>query len=273
MRVIRSAGQNISPSDDGALYNQVFTDGLFEDAAITPLGSNQVSIASMYGIIQGREFTNSAETIEVELPASGTATGYIYVQYDLAANPIGSIESALAPFAPVYDDINSTGTLAQMVIATYKASSVAVTEIVPTYSKAMRTADTVSYDNADTGINADNVQDAIDELVANSVVLSGIGIRAGCAEIGNLLIQWGATETITAAGNTIASSNVLFQKSYAIAPNVIVSFDTSSIAASFGRCVAATTGISTTGFTVELYNGDTSQRQPTISWIAIGEKA
>lgn len=34
MRVIRSAGQNISPSDDGALFHQILTDGLFEDVAI-----------------------------------------------------------------------------------------------------------------------------------------------------------------------------------------------------------------------------------------------
>ena len=136
MRVIRSAGQNISPSDDGALYNQVFSDGLFRDAAISSLGSNQVSVPALYGIIQGREFTNSAETIEVELPASGTATGYIYVQYDLAANPIGTIESALAPFTPTYEDLNSTGTMAQMVIATYQASSVAVTSLTLAYEMA-----------------------------------------------------------------------------------------------------------------------------------------
>lgn len=136
MRVIRSAGQNISPSDDGALFHQILTDGLFEDVAINSLGSNQVAIPALYGIIQGREFTNSAETIEVALPDTGTSTGYIYIQYDLAANPIGTIGSALAPFTPVYDDLNSTGTLAQMVIATYQASSVAVTSLTLAYEMA-----------------------------------------------------------------------------------------------------------------------------------------
>lgn len=156
MRVIRSAGQNISPSDDGALYNQVFSDGLFRDAAISSLGSNQVSVPALYGIIQGREFTNSAETIEVELPASGTATGYIYVQYDLAANPIGTIESALAPFTPTYEDINSTGTLAQMVIATYQASSVAVTSLTPVYeiSRVNGAGTVINVTLATTGWNA-----------------------------------------------------------------------------------------------------------------------
>ena len=156
MRVIRSAGQNISPSDDGSLYNEVFSDGLFEAAAISSLGSNQVSIAALYGIIQGREFTNSAETIEVELPGSGTANGYIYVQYDMAANPIGTIESALAPFTPVYDDINTTGTLAQMILATYTASTVAVTSITPVYeiARVNGAGTVVNVTLASTGWNA-----------------------------------------------------------------------------------------------------------------------
>ena len=165
MRVIRSAGQNISPSDDGSLYNEVFSDGLFEAAAISSLGSNQVSIAALYGIIQGREFTNSAETIEVELPGSGTANGYIYVQYDMAANPIGTIESALAPFTPVYDDINTTGTLAQMILATYTASAVAVTSITPVYeiARVNGAGTVVNVTLASTGGNAsdeDTVSDA-----------------------------------------------------------------------------------------------------------------
>lgn len=133
MRVLRASGENISPSDDGTLFNEIFSDGLFYDVEITSLGSNQVSIPALYGIIQGREFTNSAETLNVELPASDTATGYIYVQYDFAADPIGTIESTLAPFTPTVEDINSTGTLVQMIIATYTASAVAVNDITMVY--------------------------------------------------------------------------------------------------------------------------------------------
>jgi len=137
MRVLRATGENISPSDDASLFNQVFkTDGLFKDVTISSLGSNQVSIPALYGIIQGREFTNAAETLSVTLPTSGTATGYIYVQYDLAADPIGTLGSALAPFTPTYEDINENGTVAQMVLATYTASTVAVTSITQTYSRA-----------------------------------------------------------------------------------------------------------------------------------------
>lgn len=136
MRVIRSSGQNVSPSDDGALYNEIFADGLFEDVEINSLGSNQVSIGALYGIIQGREFTNAAETINVTLPSGSDATGYIYIEYDLATETVGSIQSTLAPFTPTYEDINSTGTLAQMIIAQYTASAVAVTSITPVYDIA-----------------------------------------------------------------------------------------------------------------------------------------
>ena len=133
MRVIRATGENISPSDDGSLFQNILDNGLFEDVTFTSLGSNQVSVPALYGILQGREFTNAAETLNVVLPGSGTATGYIYVQYDLAADPIGTLESALAPFTPVLGEINSTDTVAQMVIATYTASAVAVTDIQAAY--------------------------------------------------------------------------------------------------------------------------------------------
>lgn len=136
MRVVRASGENISPSDDGSLFQNVLNNGLFEDVTITSLGSNQVSVPALYGILQGREFTNSSQSLDVALPSSGTATGYIYVQYDLAATPIGTLESALAPFTPAVGDINGTDTVAQMVIATYEASAIAVTDITMTYPKA-----------------------------------------------------------------------------------------------------------------------------------------
>lgn len=133
MRVIRSAGQNVSPSDDGRLYDQIFEDGLFEDATITSLGTNNVSISALYGIICGRDFTAEAQTITVTLPESDTATGYIYVEIDTSADNILSIGSALSPFTPTYEDINTNGAVAQMVLAEYTASTVAVTDITPVY--------------------------------------------------------------------------------------------------------------------------------------------
>lgn len=136
MRVIRSAGQNVSPSDDGRLFNQAFSDGLFEDATIAANGGNNISIGALYGIICGRDFTAEAQTISAVLPDSDTATGYVYVEFDTSAEDIITIGTALAPFTPTYEDINTNGAVVQMIIAEYEASAVAVTTVTPIYSKA-----------------------------------------------------------------------------------------------------------------------------------------
>lgn len=137
MRVIRSAGQNVSPSDDGRLFDQAFTDGLFEDTTITHLGTNNVALGAMYGIICGRDFTAEAQTVAVELPEDDAGTtGYIYVEIDTSSDDVITIGSALAPFTPTYEDLNTNGAVAQMIIAEYVASSVAVTSLTATYPTA-----------------------------------------------------------------------------------------------------------------------------------------
>lgn len=136
MRVIRSAGQNVSPSDDGRLFDQAFSDGLFEDATIAANGGNSISIGALYGIICGRDFTAEAQTIAATLPESDTATGYVYVEIDTSSDDIITIGTALAPFTPTYEDINTNGAVVQMIIAQYEASAVAVTSVTPTYTTA-----------------------------------------------------------------------------------------------------------------------------------------
>lgn len=137
MRVIRSAGQNVSPSDDGRLFDQIFTDGLFEETTITHLGANNVALGAMYGIICGRDFTAEAQTVAVELPEDDAGTtGYIYVEIDTSSDDVITIGSALAPFTPTYEDLNTNGAVAQMIIAEYVASSVAITSLTPNYVMA-----------------------------------------------------------------------------------------------------------------------------------------
>ena len=137
MRVIRSAGQNVSPADDGRLYSKAFADGLFEDVAITSLGTNLVSIGALYGIICGRDFTAEAQNITVVLPETETsAEGVIYVEIDISSDDVITIGSSLKPFTPTYEDINMNGAVAQMIIAEYTASPVAVTDITSVYPVA-----------------------------------------------------------------------------------------------------------------------------------------
>ena len=136
MRLLRATGQNISPSDDGRLYDQIFTDGLFADTTFAMLGANNVQIGTIYGDLCGRDFTIEQQTIAVTLPeGEGETTGYIFVEIDTSAETPLSVGSALAPFTPTYDDINVNGAVAQMIIAEYTASAVAVTSITAKYSR------------------------------------------------------------------------------------------------------------------------------------------
>lgn len=136
MRVVRATGQNVSPSDDGRLYDQIFSDGLFTDTTFTNLGGNSVQIGAMYGDLCGRDFTVEQMTLTVTLPeGEGEVTGYIYVEIDTSSDDVITLNSALAPFTPTYEDINTNGAIAQMILAEYTATAVAVTGVTPVFKK------------------------------------------------------------------------------------------------------------------------------------------
>ena len=134
-KVIRATGSNVSPAEDARLFRQMFKDdGLFQDITITSLGSNQVSIPGMYGIMEGRDFTTDPMTLNVELP-NAEGTGYIIVKFDTTTDQVISVYSALAPFTPTYEDINASGTVCEMIIAEYTANTTQVTGITMVYTK------------------------------------------------------------------------------------------------------------------------------------------
>jgi hypothetical protein len=134
-KVIRATASNVSPAEDARLFRQMFKDdGLFEDITISSLGSNQVSIPGMYGIMEGRDFTTDPKTLNVELPNSD-GTGYIVVKFDTTTDQVISVYSVLAPFTPTYEDINGSGTVCEMIIATYTANTTQVTGITMVYTK------------------------------------------------------------------------------------------------------------------------------------------
>lgn len=134
-KVIRATGSNVSPAEDARLFRNMFPDdGLFEDITITSLGSNQVSIPGMYGIMEGRDFTTDPMTLLVDLPNSDSS-GYIIVRFDTTTDEVIEVKSELTPYTPVYEDINASGTICEMIIATYTANTTQVTGISMVYTK------------------------------------------------------------------------------------------------------------------------------------------
>jgi len=129
MRLIRWAGENVSPSDDGRLYEKIFGDGLLADVDMTPAGAAKINIGPIYGIICGREFTTDAMTINAALPSSGTKYGTIYAEIDTSKSSPLSIKTSISQsWTPTRQDINVSGTVAQVAIGWYGATPTAVTQ-------------------------------------------------------------------------------------------------------------------------------------------------
>lgn len=81
-----------------------------------------------------------------------------------------------------------------------------------------------------------------------------------------------AAQGAISGGSVSSDIQVNFNKVFTSAPNVLVCFDTNSSAPGFGACtcVVLTGSVTTTGFKIRWYNGDTASRNPGFRWIAVG---
>lgn len=97
---------------------------------------------------------------------------------------------------------------------------------------------------------------------------NALGIRAGSvAALGNTAA--GAYKDKSVSFGTEMGSAYEF----ASAPVVVVGFKSDSSAGTFGRCCVSAHSVTTTGFTLRFFNGDSSNRNPEFYWIAIGVRA
>ena len=103
----------------------------------------------------------------------------------------------------------------------------------------------------------------------------------GIAQIGdgsgNLLellgIEHGSVASMAIAGSATSTLEVTFPRAFASAPDVVCTFDSSSIASFSGRWDYLTLtvyNITATGFTIRVHNGTSTSFSPGIRWIAIG---
>lgn len=199
MRVVRSAGQNVSPSDDGRLFAQIFSDGLFTDTTFTNLGGNSVQCGAMYGDLCGRDFTIEQMTLAVELPEGDSEeTGYIYVEIDTSSDDVITLNSALAPFTPTYEDINTNGAVAQMILAEYTATAVAVTGVTAVYDKAA-----ASSVKAGSIATVENAQATENHAAGDYILLNGqLYLVTAAVSIGETFIE-GTNITETNVGDEL----------------------------------------------------------------------
>lgn len=85
-------------------------------------------------------------------------------------------------------------------------------------------------------------------------------------------IQYGRVVGSSIAANTYVDKKVTFPKKFDNVPVVIVSFVSTSVAGSFGKCTIAVNNIGIEGATIRIFNGDTTSRSPDMFWIAVGQQ-
>ena len=84
-------------------------------------------------------------------------------------------------------------------------------------------------------------------------------------------VQCGLIAATNVSSGSYADVSVTFPKAFQSVPVVVVGFKSESTAGTFGRCSVAVTGtVTAAGFTVRIFNGDTTARVPRVSWIAVG---
>lgn len=136
-------------------------------------------------------------------------------------------------------------------------SVIRTTGQVQTYLQAQRDVNgTNTQNNFTIGVNADG--SASYSVTSPLQFRSAIGIRHG------------QTAGITVLAGMYNDASISFGKTYSSAPTVIVGFASSSIEGGFGKCSCAVHSVTTTGCKVRVFNGDTAQRTPNVTWVAIG---
>lgn len=139
-------GQNISCSSDAALYaligRDTINDGTYRNYVIDGVGDelavnyNSASLTVTLGtgeaVIRGRHISVTGSDTTLSLPAS--SSGQLGLRYDLS-QPTSDVVKFMVIDYSTDQDINSNGTVSDLVLGSFETSASGVTSFVPTLHK------------------------------------------------------------------------------------------------------------------------------------------
>lgn len=145
IQLVTYANQTVTPTNDAIIYEKAIDqNGIFYGCNVT-VTSNNVNITGGYGIICGREFVISSESIAVTLAPSGTLDGRLYVRLDLADAdaPIQLLTATGNTLPPLEQDsdVNYTNGTYEMELATFTVGVSALSDVVETFDTIIGTKD------------------------------------------------------------------------------------------------------------------------------------
>jgi hypothetical protein len=183
INLVQWEGSTVTPKLDAIMYDDG-SYGIIKGCAITHQGTNLLKIANGFIKIAGRLIEIAEETIQCQVSASGTVNGQLWIRLDLSSvTPAVFMTEAAAVLTPLTQnaDCNFQNGIYELQLATYNIDESVITNLVETAPELekLRTAlenidlaaNKVTYDNTHSGLSANKVQGAIDEINDN---LSGL---------------------------------------------------------------------------------------------------
>lgn len=152
IRLVTWAGETVTPQDDGILYEAALpNNGIIYGCNVTQADANTLHISAGFGLCCGRLFEVFETDILVELSASGTLRGQLYIHMDLGAaeDPIEILYETGSSLTPMQQDsnVNITNGIYEIQLATFTVSTSTISALAntaPTGIKAIGIKD-VSY--------------------------------------------------------------------------------------------------------------------------------
>ena len=180
----------VTPVVDRRLYEFLLlnTVGVADGIAVTNSGTNLI-VSSGWGVIKGCVFGVTAETISANKPASGSANGRLLIELDATNGTIqfktqqGSTLPALTQ-----EDINGSGSVYQMELATYTISATEITGLTQTYEQLQSAQNIIGeiasliqplqtkLDTIETGAQVNSVTSVAGKTGAVTLAKSDVGL-------------------------------------------------------------------------------------------------
>lgn len=140
--VYQNKGSTVTPLADARLYQLLSgsTVGVVLGCEITSLGANQIRVGAGWILILGRCIEIAEETILATTSTSGQVDGRLVLHLDVSNNeaPGTWVTQAQTPLpALTQEDINDSGTIYEMEMATYKVDQLQVTELQTAFPTVM----------------------------------------------------------------------------------------------------------------------------------------
>lgn len=197
----QSAGALVKPVDDARLYNLLLSGqtGIAEGCNITHLGANQLQIAAGWGVCQGRMFTIEQETITASVSASGEVNGRLLLHIDVSAETPAVFRTQAVATLPALtqEDINGSGTVYEMELATYKVDELTISNFEQKFSYITGMATKEMVETAQE--TAASAAEAVENLTPSSIgaATADQGTKADNAMPKSAFSLSGTTLTIT----------------------------------------------------------------------------